>query len=223
MSLLKYTLLHTLLIVTLYGTSDELMQMQKDLKQLQKELQTLKKDDLNISLPGQYRINFYSVDNDTASQDQQTAARMRIRQSIDIKFTPKLSSRVRFQLNHTNDSITDATDTKGNGVLIRHAFIQYHPSHSHKLKVGLVPVIEYQDDLLYSKSWGYNPFALEGFSSFNDLKLHYFAANLSEGSESNLTDDQIHYQADLIFSGKTVDLTLSTSLLDMANGTQRGS
>ena len=63
--------------------------------------------DLEFSFPGQYRINSYSVNNDKDQQDQQTASRLRIRQSIDIKFNENLKSSLRFQLNHTNENTTN--------------------------------------------------------------------------------------------------------------------
>ena len=89
--------------------------------------------------------------------------------------------------------------------------------------MGLIPVQEYQNDLLYSKSWGYNPFALEGFHRFGDLKLHYFAANLSEGTETNSTDDKIHYQTDISYAlTPRSKIFLTSSYLDLFKSKQRG-
>lgn len=179
--------------------------------------------DYNVTHKGQYRINFYSVDNDYSGQDQQQAARMRIRQEINIRYSSELKSSLRLQLSHTNENVTDATDVNGNGVLIRHAVIDYRPKKSLHLKTGTVPVLEYQNDLLYSKSWGYNPLALEGFSEQGRWLLHYFAASLKEGSENNITDDAFHYQLDLIWHpSDTLSLAFSATLMDIFYQAEEG-
>lgn len=106
-----------------------------------------------LTFPGQYRVNFYSIDNDLKEEDRQSAYRARIRQNVDIRFDEQLSSSVRFQLNHTNASTTDAKDAGGNGVLIRHAFVDFAPNAAHRWRGGFVPVKEYHHDLLYSAGW----------------------------------------------------------------------
>lgn len=179
-------------------------------------LQKQEQSEYKISFPGQYRINFYAVENDRVGEDTQNAARARIRQNVDIEFSDTLSSSIRFQLNHTNDSITNANDTGGNGVQIRHGYIAYKPSKETQLRAGLVPVEEYHHDLLYSKGWGYNPLALEGFHNFDTFALHYFVASLREDDETTKDDDIIQYQADLFYNSREdTTLTLSATLLDL--------
>ncbi|MCD6259569.1 MAG: hypothetical protein J7J31_08205 [Helicobacteraceae bacterium] len=192
------------------------------IESLQKQIDALKEtkkqeqSEYEISFPGQYRINFYSVENDRAGEDTQNAARARIRQNVDIEFSDQLSSSIRFQLNHTNDNVTNANDTAGNGVQIRHGYIAYKPFKEIQLRAGLVPVEEYHHDLLYSKGWGYNPFALEGFHNFDTFALHYFVASLREDDETTREDDIIQYQADLFTKPNTgTKFTLSTTLLDV--------
>lgn len=173
-----------------------------------------------LTFPGQYRVNFYSIDNDQEPEDRQSAYRARIRQNVDIRFDEKLSSSVRFQLNHTNASTTDAKDASGNGVLIRHAYVDFAPNAAHHWRGGFVPVKEYHHDLLYSAGWGYNPLALEGFSALGGAwSAHYFAAQLQEGDERKGEDDLLHYQLDLRY-GEAV--TLSSSVLEVPHNGDSG-
>jgi len=172
--------------------------------------------DLEFSFPGQYRINSYSVNNDKDQQDQQTASRLRIRQSIDIKFNENLKSSLRFQLNHTNENTTNAQDVNGNDVQIRHAVINYKLTPNNRFKAGLVPVLEYYHDTLYSKSWGYNPLALEGFSKVSNFDFHYFISQLQENKETNSSDDTNHFQFDMTYHpSDKVSVTASSSYLNI--------
>jgi hypothetical protein len=189
------------------------------------ELKQQKNDtsEYKVSFPGQYRINFYSVDNDRAGEDRQNAARLRLRQNIDIEFNEQLKSSVRLQLNHTNDNVTNAGDINDNGVQIRHGYIDYAFNPHHNLRTGLVPVLEYHNDLLYSKSWGYNPFALEGFSEVGSWNFHYFAAQLNEDDETSNADDVAHYQFDSIYQiNRELDLTFSATMVDIAQTVYNG-
>ncbi len=184
---------------------------------LQTQIDALKSENgYKVTFPGQYRVNFYSVDNDREGEDRQNAARLRLRQNIDIEFSDRLKSSLRLQLNHTNDNITNAGDVNGNGIQIRHGYIAYDLSQDNNIRAGLVPVVEYHHDLLYSKSWGYNPFALEGFSRSDTLKTHYFAASLTENNESTKRDDIMHYQADITYAfHDNTQMTFSATLLDV--------
>lgn len=167
----------------------------------------------DLSFPGQYRVNFYSIDNDHAGEERQNAYRARIRQNVDIRFDDHLSSSVRFQLNHSNASTTDAKDASGNGVLIRHAYVDFAPSSAHHWRGGFVPLKEYHHDLLYSAAWGYNPLAFEGFSALDGAwSVHYSAAQLQEGDERIGEDDLLHYQVDLRYNEAA---TLSSSVLEV--------
>ncbi len=212
-----------LIVIFLGAVSLYAQTLEERISLLEAQLQSVNRPgDLNISFPGQYRINFYSIDNDISTTSRQNAARLRIRQNIDIRFDKRLKSSVRLQLNHTNDNITNAGDINGNDVQIRHAYIDYQLTPSTHIKTGLVPVTEYQEQLLYSAPWGYNPFAVEGFTDAGAWKWHYFAAALQEGSESNSTDDQIHYQADLGYEFSDVSkITLSATMMELGYMTQK--
>lgn len=172
---------------------------------------------IRVAFPGQYRVNFYSVENDREGEGGQTAARYRMRQNLDVTFDENLKSSVRFQLNHANDSVTDGKDVKGDGVLLRHGYMDYRFAPGSRFRAGLVPVEEYHRDLFYSRGWGYNPFALEGFLERSGWELHGFAAQLDEGSETNGSDDILHYQADLVYKERdAATFTLSSSVVRIA-------
>lgn len=207
--MINYILLYVIILNSaLYCTT---------ISELEARIHTLEQKDikkeLDVTFPGQYRINFYSVENDREGESLQTAARLRIRQNIDIKFSDELKSSVRFQLSHTNENVTDAHDVNDDGVLLRHAFIDYQITKSTQLKVGLVPVTEYYNDILYSKSWGYNPLSLEGFTKIDNLTLHYFLAQIEEGEEHNSSDDINHFQIDSIYQQNNFSVSLSSSVL----------
>lgn len=184
---------------------------------LQAQIDALKPDyAYKVRFPGQYRVNFYSVDNDREDEDRQNAARLRLRQNIDIDFSDRLKSSLRLQLNHTNDNVTNAGDVNGNGVQVRHGYIEYGFADQSSYRLGLVPVEEYHHDLLYSKAWGYNPFALELFGTYGAFSAHAFAASLTENDETTQSDDTMHYQADLTYTpAADTAITLSATALDI--------
>lgn len=202
--------------------------MNRELLKLQKQIDELKQyksdtSEYKVSFPGKYRINFYSVDNDRPGENRQNAARLRLRQNIDIKFNAQLKSSLRLQLNHTNDNITNAGDINGNGIQIRHGYIDYAFTPHNKMRIGLVPVLEYHHDLLYSKSWGYNPLALEGFNKTGSWNFHYFAAQLSEDNETSNENEITHFQIDSVYHiAKAFDLTFSATMVDIAKTVYSG-
>lgn len=150
-----------------------------------------------VSFPGQYRMNFYSADNDDVG-DQQTATRLRIRQSINLKFDEQFKTHLQLQLNHTTSNVSTAGDKDGNDVRVRHAVIDYTAENGIRTKAGIVPVTEYYNDAMYSWDWDYNPVAAEVFIPIGDTTIHAFAGNLNEGQEDVRSDDTVHYQVDAI-------------------------
>jgi hypothetical protein len=194
---------------------DELAEQEPQKVYLEKSDKPVKSSEYEITFPGQYRTNFYSVDNDKEGEAQQNAARLRLRQNIDIQFSEVLSSSVRFQLNHTTSNITNAGDKDSKGVLIRHGYAQYE-LESYMIKSGLVPVSEYSNEVLFSSGWGYNPFALEGYTQVNENTLHYFLANLKEGDERQTRDDFTHYHIDYIHTyNEKTKIIVTASLMEV--------
>ena len=213
-----YLLITILLLSPLLAQKVDLQSLSERLKKLEILLakqNNSQEQNYDITFPGQYRSNFYSVDNDRDNESKQNAARLRIRQNIDIKFSDTLQTSVRFQLNHTNDNITNADDANNRDVQVRHAHLNYQHDNT-KLKMGLVPVQESYNDVLYSKDWGYNPFGIEGFQNFKSSQVHYFFVNLNEGDEKQVKDDFTHYHVDYsyLYNAKTT-LTFSVSHMNV--------
>ena len=159
-----------------------------------------------LSFGGQYRINFYDADNDTNTvvpdTDNQTAARVRIRQNIDLKFSEQFKTHLQLELQHTTDNVTRTASRRGGAstnVSVRHAVIDYTFNNDTNLQAGLVPLHDYYHDTLFSSDWDYNPLAASVNVPLGPGVLRLFAANLEEGAENIENDDFVHYQADYSF------------------------
>ena len=184
-------------------------------------------DSPEISFGGQYRVNFYSADNDFANpaannQDNQTASRLRIRQNIDTKFGQQLKTHLQFELGHTTDNVTTTDRRRGGNstdVSVRHAEIDYTFQTSNlfdgtNARVGLVPLQDFFHQTQFSADWDYNPLAASFTVPIGESSLRMFAANLEEGSESNADDDFLHYQTDVTipFGGRAGVVLTGTAL-----------
>lgn len=165
-----------------------------------------------IGLGGQYRVNFYSADNDLPGEsDNQTAARLRLRQNVDIGFNEQFKNHVQFELQHTTDNVA-TTDFRRGGkvtnVSVRHAVMDYSVRSrgifdGANLQAGLLPLQDEFHQTQFSSDWDYNPLAAAFIVPAGSGSLRLFAANLDEGSsESDADDDFVHYQADLHASGE---------------------
>jgi hypothetical protein len=153
-----------------------------------------------IALGGQYRINSYWADNDDG-RDDQTAARARIRQNLDIGFDERFRTHLQLELGHTSDNVTTTiASSRGNTVAVRHAVLQYRFDTDVDIKAGIVPLADRFGDTLFSADWDYNPVALAVEAPAGPLEIRAFAANLREtigtGGESEADDDTVHYQFD---------------------------
>lgn len=195
---------------------------EKEKKEFQSEVETIKSADSKNKWPetsfgGQYRINFYNVDNDTNTvvpdTDDQTAARTRIRQNVDLKFSEQFKTHLQIELSHTTDNVT----TTG-GVSVRHAVMDYTFSNGTNLQAGLVPLHDYYHDTLFSSDWDYNPLAASVNIPFGPGTLRLFAANLEEGAENIENDDFVHYQTDYSFPlGGGGQINVSGTVLNLQN------
>jgi hypothetical protein len=152
---------------------------------------------------GQYRINFYNADNDTNNivpdDDDQRAARLRIRQNVDLKFSERFKTHLQLELQHTTDNVI-TTDVRLGGeetnVSVRHAVMDYTFGNGVNLQAGIVPLHDYFHDTLFSSDWDYNPLAAAVNIPVGRGMLRAFAGNLKEGAENIETDDFVHYQVD---------------------------
>lgn len=180
-----------------------------------------------VSFGGQYRVNAYTSDNDSASEnDNQTAARLRMRQNVDIEFDEQFKTHIQFELQHTTDNVTTTDRRRGDkstGVSVRHAVMDYtfRPDNAFSgsnVQVGIVPLQDYFHQTQFSSDVDYNPLAVSFIVPVGSSSLRLFAGNLEEGTESNADDDFVHYQADLavpLVNGAGIDLT--GTALNIAN------
>jgi hypothetical protein len=183
-----------------------------------------------LSFGGQYRINFYSVDNGyTESHEElagrQTSQRMRIRQNVDIAFNQQFRTHLQFELHHTTDNVTTTDHRRGGKsteLSVRHAVMDYtwrtgSLFDGTNVQAGLVPLDDYFDQALFSADWNYNPLAAAFIIPAGPTSIRLFAANLEEGSESNVNDDFVHYQADVTMPfGDDGRVTLTGTALNIA-------
>jgi len=156
-----------------------------------------------VTFGGQYRINAYSADNDIAGVENQTASRVRIRQNVDIQFSPQFKTHLQMELGHTTDNVdTTNNSNRGNALAVRHAVMDYTAANGVNVQAGIVPLGDYFGDTLFSSDWNYNPVALAAMFPAGSGKLRAFAGTLNEtvgpGGETVSKDDTTHYQLDYV-------------------------
>jgi hypothetical protein len=185
-----------------------------------------------VALGGQYRINAYSADNDL-TDDKQTAARLRLRQNVDITFNEQFRTHLQFELGHTTDNVGTTGGRRGGKsttMSVRHAVLDYSFRSGNlfdgaNLQAGLLPL---QDDFRqtqFSADWNYNPLAAALLLPVGNHQLRLFAANLDEGlSETGGVGEFLHYQADYRLNFDDAGtLTFSGTLLDAPDAIGSGS
>ncbi len=185
--------------------------------------QIISPKNVKVSLGGQYRINFYSARNESNNilkdHDDQRAARVRIRQNIDLKFNNGLSTHLQLELQHTTDNVTTTDMRLGNkktDVSVRHAVIRYCSQNGTIIEAGIIPLHDFFHDAMFSSDWDYNPVAANFVIPIGkNGKLRLFAADLKEGEENISQDDFIHYQADYLFKIGKADLTITGTALNL--------
>ena len=213
---------------------DELKAQQQDLqRQAAPDAPTAADGGPKVTFGGQYRVNFYSVENDFDNpppneDDNQTAGRLRLRQNVDIVFNEQFKTHAQFELQHTTDNVTTTDQRRGGkttDVSIRHAVMDYTFRQGTNAQVGIVPLQDYFHQTQFSADWDYNPLAASFIVPVGSSSLRLFAGNLEEGSESNADDDFVHYQADWTLPiGSNAGITLTGTALNIAEavGTDDG-
>lgn len=154
-----------------------------------------------VDLGGQYRVNAYSVDDGVGHE--QTAARLRIRQNLDLTFDERFATHLQLELGHVTGNVgttgrgTLGPDNPGTGeVRVRHALLSWTTHRELRLTAGLVPAGDRFADMLFSSDWDYSPLTLGLESPVGAGSVRLFVATLSEGLESLKDDDARHVQAD---------------------------
>jgi hypothetical protein len=183
-----------------------------------------------VALGGQYRINAYSADNDL-SDDNQTAARLRLRQNVDVVFNDQLRTHLQFELGHTTDNVGTTGGRRGgksSTVSVRHAVIDYTFRSGGlfdgaSLQAGLLPLQDQFHQTQFSADWNYNPLGLALVLPLGDNALRLFAANLDEGtSESGSEGEFVHYQADYTLQLDRSRLLFTATALDVPDAVGAG-
>lgn len=141
-----------------------------------------------VSFGGQYRINAYALNDDDGAGDI-AAARARIRQNIDLKFSEQFSTHIQLNIGHINEGIGNHNLNQDDdpSVGLRHAVMNYKFSDAALLKAGLVPVPDKFGDTLFSSDWDFNPVAVvvEGKPGNIDYRLAWM--KIEENSETDET------------------------------------
>jgi hypothetical protein len=183
-------------------------------------------ESIQVGLGGQYRINAYSARNDIPDQDNQTAARVRIRQNVDVRFDEQFRTHVQLELGHTTSNVSTTDVTIG----VRHAVLDYTSRGGLSLQAGIVPLADRFGDVLFSSDWNYNPVAAAITVPISKLEARAFAGKLLEsmrdgtnnitGGEEFSGDDTTHYQLDLMVpAGARVQLNAGGSFVQMSPDT----
>ncbi len=171
------------------------------------------------SFGGQYRINAYTADNDMA-EGRRTAARVRIRQNLDLAPLERFNTHLQAELGHTTGNKTTTTVH----VAVRHAVMAYRFENEFGFEAGIVPLGDEFDDVLFSSDWNYNPVALSLASPLAGGTLRAFGAVLSEGPKQISDKDFVHYQLDYTrpISGEhRFDTNFSLATIEGVNGKKR--
>ncbi len=179
----------------------ELERAQEEPAELAEQREDLDGKKFKLNWGGQYRVNAYHVGDDRS--DAPTAARVRLRQSLDFIFDRKLETHLQLELGHTSDNVTTTANSSRETTLsVRHAVIGYNfqPDSSNlTAKVGILPEADRFGDVLFSSDWDYNPVALSlesGTSLIEGDDVRSFVGKLWEGEEWDSDDDFTHLQFD---------------------------
>lgn len=154
-----------------------------------------------VSFGGQYRINAYTADDGFDTQGRQTAARLRLRQDLDLDFGSGFTTHLQAQLNHVSGNQAFTSEP----LKVRHAVLDYVTDRDLHLRGGLVPLSDRFGETLFSSEWDFSPLALAVDLPLGPGGLRVFAGNLAEGIEVDSDDDIVQYQGDY-------DMTLSEDL-----------
>lgn len=116
---------------------------------------------VDTTFGGQYRINSYALQDDDGAGDI-AAARVRIRQNIDLKFSEQFNTHIQFNIGHINEGIGNHNLNQNDeaSVGLRHAVMNYKFSDAALLQAGLVPIADKFGDTLFSSDWDFNPVAV---------------------------------------------------------------
>lgn len=151
-----------------------------------------------VSLGGQYRINAYSLNDDDGAGNI-AAARARIRQNIDLKFSEQFNTHIQLNIGHINEGIGNHNLNQDGdpSVGLRHAVMNYKFSDAALLKAGLVPVPDKFGDTLFSSDWDFNPVAIELDGKVDVLDYRLAWMKIEENGETDETAKGVDQDNDM--------------------------
>lgn len=141
-----------------------------------------------VSFGGQYRINAYTLNDEDGAGDI-AAARVRIRQNIDLKFSEQFNTHIQFNIGHVREGIGNHNLNQADEptVAIRHAVMNYKFSDAAVLQAGLVPISDKFGDTLFSSDWDFNPVAALVKGNANAFEYRLAWMKIEENGETDET------------------------------------
>src|SRR3990172_8274797 len=148
---------------------------------------------------GQFRINYYSMNQDKDVDAGKAAARLRWRPTWDVKVNNDVSMHMQLKIGHIQSNTSNARYEQGGdpAVAIRHAMLSFTtPVTGGKFAAGLVPMSDKFGDTLFSGDWDFNPLALSWMGKYQNADIRLATGKLMETSPSK-DDDLDAFLADI--------------------------
>lgn len=144
---------------------------------------------------GQFRINYYSLDQDDAGS-RQTAARLRWRPTWDATLPDDVKMHMQLNIGHIKDNVSNARwDNSGSNpaVSLRHAVLDFTvPEIGGRINAGIVPLSDKFGDTLFSGDWDFNPLAFVWLGEAAGADVRLATGKLAENNEDQVDDQAIH-------------------------------
>ena len=148
---------------------------------------------------GQFRINYYSLNQDEDVDSGTAAARLRWRPTWDVKVNNDVSMHMQLNIGHIQSNTSNARYEQGGdpAVAIRHAMLNFTtPVTGGKFAAGLVPMSDKFGDTLFSSDWDFNPLALSWMGKYENADIRLATGKLTETSPAK-DDDLDAFLADI--------------------------
>lgn len=150
---------------------------------------------LETNFHGQFRINYYSLDQDTAGL-RQNAARLRWRPTWDATLPDDVKMHMQLNIGHIKDNVSNARwDNSGSNpaLSLRHAVLDFAlPEGGGRINAGIVPLSDKFGDTLFSGDWDFNPLAVVWLGKVGGADVRLATGKLAENNEDQVDDQSIH-------------------------------
>lgn len=153
---------------------------------------------------GQFRVNYYSLSQDSDVGPGTAAERLRWRPTWDAKISNEVSMHMQLNIGHIQGNtsnvryVPNPEDAAGDpAVSLRHAVLMFAaPEIGGNFAAGLVPVSDKFGDTLFSSDWDFNPLTLAWLGKIGGADVRLATAKLME-SDPEVYDDVDAYVADV--------------------------